>query len=80
MIASNGSRIQTDVSTDKQSYLVTARRPIGVVSVSSLFCNFNRVLFVFSRTLTSHAEVYLRSRTYQALVKITLKVTKTNKK
>ena len=38
------------------------------------------VLFVFSRTLTSHAEVYLRSRTYQALVKITFKLTKTNKK
>ena len=38
------------------------------------------VLFVVSQTLTSHAEVYLRSRTYQALVKITFKLTKTNKK
>ena len=38
------------------------------------------VLFVFSRTLTSHAEVYLRSRMYQALVNITFKLTKTNKK
>ena len=44
------------------------------------FAILTAVLFVFSRTLTSHAEVYLRSRTYQALVKVTLKLTKTNKK
>ena len=49
--------------------------------VSSLFRNLIAVPFVFSRTWASHAEVYSKSRTYQTLLKITLKLNKTiNKK